>query len=181
MEIEIREKNSDDNQWIIENLRENWGSEKIVTRNRVHHGAELPGFIAINQGKPAGLLLYDIQGSECEVVLLESYLEKVGVGTTLIEAIKERAKALSCRWLWLITTNDNVKALRFYQLRGFRLTALYPDALKESRKLKPELPLMGIDGIPLRDEIELSLDLEKLPLGDLLMNKIFSAWRNKAL
>ncbi len=145
-QIKIREKNSDDNQWIIENLKKNWGSKKIITRNRIHHGDEIPGFIAINQGKPAGLLLYDIQGTECEIVLLESYLEKIGIGTALIEKIRESARALNCRRLWLITTNDNLAALRFYQLRGFQLTALYPDALRESRKLKPEIPLMGSMG-----------------------------------
>lgn len=158
--IEVREKNSSDQVWISENVRKNWGSEKIVTRNRIHHSGELPGLIAIHQGKPAGLLLYNIQGSECEIVLLESYFEKIGIGTTLIEAIKARVKNLGCSRLWLITTNDNLKALRFYQLRGFQLSALYPNAISDSRKLKPEIPLIGNEGIPIRDEIELSLELK---------------------
>lgn len=61
--------------------------------------------------------------------------------------------------LWLITTNDNMEALRFYQKRGFILSALYPNALEESRKLKPEIPEVGLEGIPLRDEIELEFKL----------------------
>lgn len=57
----------------------------------------------------------------------------------------------------MITTNDNMKALRFYQKQGFVLKALYPNALEESRELKPEIPKIGIDNIPLRDEIELEI------------------------
>ncbi len=61
---------------------------------------------------------------------------------------------------WLMRKSyDNMNALRFYQKRRFRLIAVFPNALEESRKLKPEIPLTGIDGIPLRDEIELELIL----------------------
>ncbi|HEX7715028.1 MAG TPA: GNAT family N-acetyltransferase, partial [Bacillota bacterium] len=65
-----------------------------------------------------------------------------------------------CQRLWLITTNDNLAAIRFYQLRGFVLVALHRDAIAQSRKLKPEIPLRGIDGIPIRDEIELEVVLK---------------------
>ena len=50
-------------------------------------------------------------------------------------------------------------ALGFYQKRGFRLVAVHPGAVNESRKLKPEIPLIGNDGIPIRDEIELEIVL----------------------
>lgn len=74
-----------------------------------------------------------------------------------------RFKALlaGCRRLWLVTCNDNLKALGFYQKRGFCLTALHRNVLEVSRKLKPEIPQIGMDGIPLRDEIEMELILEK--------------------
>ncbi len=52
-----------------------------------------------------------------------------------------------------------MNALRFYQKRGFVLVAIHRDALDISRKLKPEIPLIGNDGIPLRDEIELEMIL----------------------
>jgi len=50
--------------------------------------------------------------------------------------------------------------LRYYQKNGFHLHALRVNALAESRKLKPEIPAFGNDGIPLRDEIELSMTLD---------------------
>jgi len=59
-----------------------------------------------------------------------------------------------------MTTNDNTAALRFYQKWGFLLVAVHRNAVEQARKLKPEIPLTGIDGIPLRDEIELEVLLK---------------------
>jgi ribosomal protein S18 acetylase RimI-like enzyme len=77
----------------------------------------------------------------------------------LIEAVKERAKSKGCRRLWLITTNDNLEALGFYQRRGFHLIALYSNALEASRKLKPQISVKAANGIPIRDELELEYEL----------------------
>jgi DNA-3-methyladenine glycosylase I len=88
-------------------------------------------------------------------VTLNSLREGIGIGTALLDAVREAARKSGCRRTWLITTNDNLHALRFYQKRGWRLTALHRNALDESRRLKPVIPEIGIDGIPLRDEIEL--------------------------
>ncbi len=78
----------------------------------------------------------------------------IGAGTALIEQIKATAAAAGCYRIWVITTNDNLAAIRFYQKRGFTLVAVYQTALAESRRLKPGIPMFGLDGIPLRDEIE---------------------------
>jgi GNAT superfamily N-acetyltransferase len=73
--------------------------------------------------------------------------------------VAESARAAGCRRLWLITTNDNLPALRFYQKRGFVLVRLHRGAVAGSRRLKPEIPLTGSEGIPIRDELELELEL----------------------
>ena len=57
--------------------------------------------------------------------------------------------------LWLVTTNDNLDALRFYQRRGLRITAVAAGAVDEARKIKPGIPLLGDHGIAIRDEITL--------------------------
>jgi RimJ/RimL family protein N-acetyltransferase len=106
-----------------------------------------------------GLVTYRIEGSQCEVVTLNSEEEGTGIGTALLEAVCREAAAAGCTRVWLITTNDNLPALRFYQKRGMRLFALHPNAVEASRKLKPEIPLAGWEGIPIRDEIELELRL----------------------
>jgi hypothetical protein len=59
--------------------------------------------------------------------------------------------------MWLITTNDNGPAIRFYEGRGMRIAAIHRGAIAESRKLKPEIPLFGVDGLPIDDEVEFEL------------------------
>jgi DNA-3-methyladenine glycosylase I len=105
------------------------------------------------------LVTYRIEGEACEIVSLDSTIETIGIGSALIQAVRDTAASAGCKRLWLVTTNDNMAALRFYQKRGFVLVAVHRNALDESRRLKPEIPLVGIDGIPLRDEIELELSL----------------------
>lgn len=140
-------------------LKEWWAGPRIVTRGKLHHADELPGFIAIQDSKPAGLITYDIVGEQCEIVTMNSLVEGKGIGSALIDAVKNVAVTAGCKRLWLITTNDNTAALRFWQKRGFRLAAAHRNAIEKSRLLKPEIPLTGNDGIPIRDEIELEMIL----------------------
>jgi N-acetylglutamate synthase-like GNAT family acetyltransferase len=157
--FQIRPKNKEDKDWLTSLLTEHWGSVKMVTRGKIHKADELPGFIAVQEGKPAGLLTYQINGKECEITSMNSLVENKGIGSALIDAVKSAAATAGCKRLWLITTNDNTKALRFWQKRGFSLVAIYRNAVEQSRRLKPEIPLMGNDGIPIRDEIELEMIL----------------------
>jgi ribosomal protein S18 acetylase RimI-like enzyme len=143
--------------WAIELIRREWASPQIITRGKIHDCKKLPGFIFLEDDKPIGLLLYVIDHNECEIISLNSLLQKRGVGSSLIQEVKNDAKAAGCSRVWTITTNDNLEALHFYQKRGLTLVAVYPNALAKSRILKPELPMIGKDGIPLRDEIELEL------------------------
>jgi ribosomal protein S18 acetylase RimI-like enzyme len=136
-------------------VTEQWGAEIVVAHGKVYRPAELPGFVAEDAGQIVGLLTYHVEGDACEIVTLDSQREGQGIGTALIEAARSAARAAGCRRLWLITTNDNTAALRFYQKRGFVLAALHRDAVAASRAIKPEIPFIGNDGIPIRDEVEL--------------------------
>ncbi|HEY47531.1 MAG TPA: GNAT family N-acetyltransferase [Anaerolineae bacterium] len=150
----------EDQVWVKDLLRERWGSPRIVTRGRVHKVDQLSGFIAEDQETPIGLLTYRIDGDACEIVSLDSLQESGGVGSALVAAVIETSTKHGCKRLWLITTNDNITALRFYQKLGFRLVAVHRNAVDASRELKPEIPLIGMDGIPIRDEIELELRID---------------------
>jgi GNAT superfamily N-acetyltransferase len=111
-------------------------------------------------GRLLGVLTYVVDRDQCEILTLHTAEQWQGVGTALIEAVERLAAQQGCRRLWLITTNDNLDALRFYQRRGFRLAALHPGAVDDSRaRLKPEIPTVGDYGIPLRDEVELDKQL----------------------
>lgn len=157
--IQFRTVGPEDREWVRRFTAEYWGSDKMITRGKVLYISEQEGFIAEMGGEVVGFVSYRVEGLACEITSLDSLREGLGIGSRLIEQIKTVARAAGCTRLFLITTNDNLHALRFYQRRGFRLAALYPGAVNESRKLKPEIPLIGNDGIPLRDEIELEMDL----------------------
>jgi ribosomal protein S18 acetylase RimI-like enzyme len=157
--FQIRPSNKEDKPWVENLMQEWWAGPEQVTRGRVLRADELPGFVAVEKGKPMGLITYRIDGVECEIVTMNSLSGGKGVGTALIDTVRDVAAEAGCRRLWLITTNDNTGALRFYQKRGFRLVAVHRNAVEKSRKLKPEIPMTGNDGIPVRDEIEMELIL----------------------
>lgn len=157
--FKIRVINKKDGEWIEKFFRKHWGSEKIVSRGRVYYPGELLGFVAVKNEKYLGLITYHIVKNECQITSLNSIIKRRGVGTALVEKVKKVVKKLNCKRLWLTTTNDNTDALRFYQKRGFSLKAVYPGAVTYARKkLKPEIPLIGDYGIPLKDEIELEIN-----------------------
>jgi ribosomal protein S18 acetylase RimI-like enzyme len=139
---------------------EHWGGEEIITRGNVYHPEQLDGFVVEDENEWVGLLTFFIRDAECEVTSLDSLREGKGIGTQLIDKAIEEARARNCKRLFLITTNDNLHALGFYQKRGFEIVSVYRGAVNESRKRKPGIPLVGMNGIPLRDEIELEMMLK---------------------
>ena len=163
--FDIRPILAKDKAWVECTLNEHWGSTRMVSRGVLHDIAAQDGFIAARDGSGIriGLATYAIrgaiQGGECEMTLLQSLAERAGVGAALTIAVRDAAIAAGCGRLWLVTTNDNTRALRFYQRRGFTIAAIHINALEQARKLKPGIPLTGADGIPLRDEIELEMRL----------------------
>ena len=159
--VEIRQRAGEDEEWVQEVLKKYWYSTRIISKGRVHDADQLPGFIARQSDARVGLVLYELEGNECEVVSLNSLTELSGVGSLFVDAVKSAATEANCKRLWLITTNDNTQALRFYQRKGFVLSTFYPNAIQQSRKLKPEIPLIGYDEIPIRDEIELEMSLQQ--------------------
>ncbi len=135
-------------------LQEQWGGDMVVSRGVIHKIDTLCGFAAMQGTELMGLVTYDMRGGACEIVTLDSVAENRGVGTALLFAVANYAKAYGCNRLWLITTNDNTHAIRFYQKRGFTMAALHVNAIEESRRLKPQIPLLGFDDIPIQHEIE---------------------------
>ena len=119
----------------------------------------LPALIAEIDGERVGLLTYNINNDELEIITLNALVERKGIGTALLEEVEMLAKERNCERIWLITTNDNVDALRFYQKRDYEITSVHRYAIDESRKIKPQLPFVGKYGIPIRDEIEMEKKL----------------------
>jgi len=100
-----------------------------------------------------------VRDNSCEIISLNSLKENRGVGTALIDEVIKAARQQNCRRIFLVTTNDNLHALGFYQRRGFALAGIRRRAVDEARKIKPGIPLIGMNGIGLHDEIELEMSL----------------------
>jgi len=136
-------------------------SLRVARLGRLEHPLEHPSFMAVEDGRVLGVATYVPDGESCELLTLHAEPRRRGIGTALIEAVLAETR---CRRLWLITTNDNTDALRFYQRRGFRLAELHPGAVDRSRAtLKPEIPEIGDHGVPLRDELVLELIRRRRP------------------
>ncbi len=135
--------------------RSQWGAGVVVTRGRIVEPQQVQGYRAFDRdGHLAGLITYQVTGTECEVITLDTMVRFGGVGTALMAEVERAARAAGCRRLWLITTNDNLDAMRFYQRRGYAIATVHVNAIESSRRLKPSIPLTGNFGIPIRDEIE---------------------------
>jgi len=159
--VQVHEVRDDERDWVRATIRERWGDEIAVGRGRVWTPHELPAMVAVDDsGERVGLATYVVEGSIAELVTLDALRAGVGVGRRMVEAVAAAARAAGAERLLVLTTNDNLVALRFYQRTGFRMAELRPGAVDESRaRLKPSIPVTGNDGIPLRDEIDLVRDL----------------------
>ena len=160
--LRVRSIEESDQEIVREVLIQRWDSHQITSRGKVLDGTKLAGFIVETvDHRVCGLITVNIQGDECEVVTIDALEPHLGIGTRLLEAACEYASSRACRRLWLVTTNDNLNALRFYQRRGMRLVKLHPGAIDHARQyLKPEIPLVGEHGIAIRDEIEFEVKLD---------------------
>jgi ribosomal protein S18 acetylase RimI-like enzyme len=134
-----------------------WGGPMCVTMGTLYDMSGLPGFAVVEEGALLGALLYRVAGGEMEVSALFSLVEGQGAGRKLLDAAAEEARKRGLRRLWLITTNDNTRAIRFYQRYGFHLKAVHIGAVNEARKLKPTIPQTGDDGIPIEHEFEFEI------------------------
>jgi GNAT superfamily N-acetyltransferase len=149
-----------DRAWLTGFMTERWGAPEIVAHGRVHRADRLPGLIAEREdGTVAGVVTWEIEGDACELLSIDAVREGEGVGSALLEGACAAAAAAGCRRIHLITTNDNLRALGFYQRRGFALRELRAGAVEDSRRLKPQIPQVAANGIPIRDEIVLERPL----------------------
>jgi GNAT superfamily N-acetyltransferase len=154
----IRPTEKSDADWIKKFITQRWGGEFVVDGGVCYYPHKLSGFLAFDQDQALGLVTYCIEEGQCHIITIDSLRPVVGIGSALIDAVKEEAIAAGCGRIWLITTNDNLNALRFYQKRGFVLVAVRRNAIDITRQHKP-VPEIGAEGIPIRDEIELEMIL----------------------
>lgn len=167
MSVEVSELQDEDRHWVRERLGDAFGSPRVVSYGVLYEADSLPGLVARHDGHVAGFLTYDIRQDAMEIVALVSTVRGKGVGEALLNAAKERARGLGCRRLWLVTTNDNTPAQKLYEEWGLRRVEVREGAIEEARKLKPEIPIQGVDGVRIEDEwvYEMSLASDETKAG----------------
>jgi GNAT superfamily N-acetyltransferase len=145
----------------VEDFLRTFNALRVARRGTLVDALDHPAVLAWSEGDLTGVATYVVEGEACELLTLHATTRLSGVGSALLAAVQQIAADRGCLRLWVVTTNDNVEALRFYQRRGFHLTQVRPGAVDRSRELlKAEIPSAGEHGIPLRDELELELTLD---------------------
>lgn len=142
-------------------LWEEWHCPPSISKGNIIDTTVLPGFLIIKEDEIKGVVTYHIKNEECEIVTLNSFEENTGIGTALINGVMNIARECNCKRVWLITTNDDINAIRFYQRKGFDLKAAHINAMDRSREMKPSIPLIGMDHIPIKHELEFEILLNE--------------------
>jgi ribosomal protein S18 acetylase RimI-like enzyme len=159
--MRVRPKTGGDAEWARSLTVRRWGAECVVVHRAPLYPAGLPGFVAEDaDGALVGMATYALGPAGCGIVTLETLSEGRGIGRELVGAVIDRDREARCSRVRLITTNDDLRAIGFYQRRGFRLVAVHRDAVTRSRAFKPSIPEVGTSGIRILDEIELELVLD---------------------
>lgn len=159
--VDVQPLTHSDRAWAAEVEAESWSKPVVARLGELVDPTQLPGLIALLDGQRAGLASYAVRGDECELVTIRSLREGRGVGRALLDAVRGAAIEAGCTRLWLITTNDNLRALELYQRWGMDIVAFHRHAVTEARRnLKPSIPQHGTKGIPIAHELELELRLQ---------------------
>lgn len=154
--MEISPINEENRRQVKEFFQISWGSAEMVLSSGVYDCSTLNGFIIFNDYKDIiGLITYVMRENELEIISLDSIEEGKGIGTLLLKRTEEVAIQSKSEKVTVITTNDNLHALKFYQKRGYYLSEILVQVVDKARQLKPGIPLIGHNGIPIRDELVL--------------------------
>ncbi|MCI8633937.1 MAG: GNAT family N-acetyltransferase [Lachnospiraceae bacterium] len=140
-------------------IEQHWYTTTMIIRGKIIDMTKTEGFYFSEGDNIIGLITYIVYDNVLEITSLDSLQENQGIGSKLVEAVVHEAKKRQCQKIVLITTNDNINAIKFWQKRGFDMAHLFRNALDISRRLKPEIPKIGENSIPLRHEIEFELTI----------------------
>ena len=160
-DLVIRPLAASDQRWVRNRLVRDWSSTSVARRGELIDATGLQGHVALRGGRRAGMALVDVRGDELEIVVLSSSRPRQGVGRALVARCVDEAVERRCRRVWLVTTNNNITAIAFYQHVGMDLCAFRRYAVRAARELKPTLSLRDSAGLPIDHELEFEILLPR--------------------
>jgi len=117
--------------------------------------------VAVDHGKIIGhaqVVGSNEQGIfEIKSLAVREDLRSQGVGAKLVAAACDHCRERGGRLLFVATAAASIPALQFYQRQGFRVQRVIRDFYSPERGYRP----LELNGIRLRDEIILDLDLAR--------------------
>ena len=150
----VRPLRDDEQPWKVTTLEQGWGSTSVARLGELIDASVLPALVVTDADDRVGLLTYAARADDVEVVTIQALDEGRGFGRALMDDVLRLAVEMNAAKLWLTTTNDNTRAIDFYQRWGMRLVRLIEGGVDLSRRVKPSIPTIGANGTPLRDELE---------------------------
>lgn len=155
--MRIRPLRVDEWPWLLSEADE-LGGPIVVSFGRLRRLADYPAIVACEGAARRAFLVYIVEGRRCELLALRALAEGGGFAAALCLDLERIARAAGCARIELCTTNDNARALRFYQRLGYRLTHVeiggFADVMRR-KGLDPNVERRGYDGIVLRDVLQL--------------------------
>lgn len=140
-------------------LKKAWGDVKIVVHGEWIDLSRTKAVICVENSEVIGAVHYYFAGDSCEILSLFSHKEHVGIGQKLMHLVLDECRDCGLQRLFLVTTNDNVRAFKFYQQFGMDLEEIRFNQLELSRRLKPQTPFVGDNGIPLKHELQFGIKI----------------------
>ena len=137
--VTVRTMTAEDADWA-DRLLSGYQATRMTARlGELLDPLELPGLVAEVGGSPVGLLTYQVEGDQMEALTMHAQASGHGAGSALLAAAVVEARHAKARRLWLVTTNDNLSAIRFYLRRGMHVARVHEGAVDRDRQLKPEM------------------------------------------
>ncbi len=154
-----------DREFIRDRWKDSWGIP-VVSVDRTYEPEDVQGMVWRDEwGEAQGLVTWHIDGDEAEIVTMDAYQQGRHIGGRLLDGAEAELRKRDVERVTIVTTNDNLRALAFYVRRGYRMVRLDLDGVDRVRALKPDVPALGHDNLPLRDMIELQKDLSRSTVG----------------
>jgi ribosomal protein S18 acetylase RimI-like enzyme len=144
---------------LEEMLRLRWSDGTIFVRGRLLGPPDVEAFGAYLNDRLQGIVTWRVEEGTLYLLTMNNITDRRGVSTALVRAVMAMGREKGFKFMRALLTNDNWPGFRFYQKRGFRLVGVHTGVVDMMRQIKPSIPEKGVDGIPMRDELELEIVL----------------------